>query len=154
MEIKHNHIRDALRSWAGEVSQSQVAIKITKAYFDLGLHSPVLQLVEHDDGTVDYSALHNNKQQIFRWLDSDRPRAVHNIEQLLPAILAALPAELRASLIAGNSVEYLATLAMKANQKLISSVLLRAPLSDFDSDCEAWERVYASLQHSVRGLLH
>lgn len=154
MEIKHKHIRDALRSWAGEVSQSQVAIKITKAYFDLGLHSPALQLVEHDDGTVDYSALHNNKQQIFRWLDSDRPRAVHNIEQLLPAILAALPAELRASLIAGNSVEYLATLAMKANQKLISSVLLRAPLSDFDSDCEAWERVYASLQHSVRGLLH
>ena len=154
MEIKHNHIRDALRSWAGEVSQSQVAIKITKAYFDLGLHSPVLQIVEHADGTVDYAALHNNKQQIFRWLDSDRPRAVQNVEQLLPAILAALPAELRASLIAGNSVEYLATLAMKANQKLISSVLLRAPLSDFDSDCEAWERVYASLQHSVRGLLH
>lgn len=154
MGIKHNHIRDALRSWAAEISQSQVAIKITAAYARLSLVSPALKTVENKDGTIDYPALHNNKQQIFRWLDSDSPRAVLNIKCLLPAILAALPAELRASLIAGNSVEYLATQAMKANQKMISSVLLRAPLSDFDSDCDAWERAYASLQQSVRSLLH
>ncbi|NMP26883.1 hypothetical protein GW590_08400 [Rahnella sp. SAP-1] len=154
MEIKHNHIRDALRNWANEVSQRQVAIKITEAYMQLGLQHPVLQCVEYEDGTVDYAALHNNKQQIFRWLDGDSRRALQNIQHLLPAILAALPAELRASLAAGNSVEYLATQAMKANQKMISSILLRAPLSDFDSDCAEWERVYASLQQRVRGLLH
>lgn len=106
MEIKHEQIRDALRGWATEATQRTVAAEITRAYFKLKMQAPQLAQIERADGSVDDAAWHNNKQQIFRWLDSDSAGARQKIGELQPAILAALPAVLRARLVAGNSIEY------------------------------------------------
>ncbi|MEW7001436.1 toxin YdaT domain-containing protein [Serratia ureilytica] len=106
MEIKHEQIRDALRGWATEATQRTVAAEITRAYFKLEMQAPQLAQIERADGSVDDAAWHNNKQQIFRWLDSDSAGARQKIRELQPAILAALPAVLRARLVAGNSIEY------------------------------------------------
>ena len=116
MEIKHEQIRDALRGWATEATQRTVAAEITRAYFKLKMQAPQLAQIERADGSVDDAAWHNNKQQIFRWLDSDSAGARQKIRELQPAILAALPAVLRARLVAGNSIEYPAIRALKEHR--------------------------------------
>ena len=79
MEIKHEQIRDALRGWATEATQRTVAAEITRAYFKLKMQAPQLAQIERADGSVDDAAWHNNKQQIFRWLDSDSAGARQKI---------------------------------------------------------------------------
>lgn len=80
MEIKHEQIRDALRGWATEATQRTVAAEITRAYFKLKMQAPQLAQIERADGSVDDAAWHNNKQQIFRWLDSDSAGARQKIQ--------------------------------------------------------------------------
>ncbi|CVD90085.1 Protein of uncharacterised function (DUF1019) [Serratia marcescens] len=152
MEIKHEQIREALRGWAIETTQRTVAAEITRAYFDLQLQAPLLAQIERADGSVDDAAWHNNKQQIFRWLDGDSVAARSKIQQLQPAILAALPAELRARLIAGNSIEYLAIRALKEHQGAIAAALLNALPTDFERECEKAERSLNELRRAYSTL--
>lgn len=152
MEIKHELIRDALRGWATEATQRTVAAEITRAYFDMNLDLPHLDQIERADGTVDFAAWHNNKQQIFRWLDSDTAGAHRKIEMLQPAILAALPAELRARLVAGKSIEYLAIRSLKEHQEAIAAALLNASPADFERECDEAERSFHELRRAYCAL--
>ncbi|MHC5178632.1 toxin YdaT family protein [Serratia rhizosphaerae] len=152
MEIKHEQIRDALRGWATETTQRTVAVEITRAYFELKLKAPHLAQIERADGSVDDAAWHNNKQQLFRWLDTDSSAGRQKIQRLLPAILAALPTELRARLVAGNSIEYLAIRALKEHQEAIAAALLNASPADFERECDEAERCFSELRRAYSAL--
>lgn len=152
MEIKHEQIRDALRGWATEATQRTVAAEITRAYFKLEMQAPQLAQIERADGSVDDAAWHNNKQQIFRWLDSDSAGARQKIQELQPAILTALPAVLRARLVAGNSIEYLAIRALKEHQEAIAAALLHASPADFERECDEAERSFYELRRAYSAL--
>lgn len=91
MEIKHEQIRNALRVWAAEVGQRRIAALITEKFHKQKMTVPRLGVIERMDGTIDFSAWHNNKQQIFRWIDSDSRTSKKNIQALLPAIEKAMP---------------------------------------------------------------
>lgn len=151
MEIKHEQIRDALRGWATEATQRTVAAEITRAYFKLKMQAPQLAQIERADGSVDDAAWHNNKQQIFRWLDSDSAGARQKIRELQPAILAALPAVLRARLVAGNSIEYWQS-ALKEHQEAIAAALLHASPADFERECDEAERSFYELRRAYSAL--
>ncbi|KFK94563.1 MULTISPECIES: toxin YdaT family protein [unclassified Serratia (in: enterobacteria)] len=152
MEIKHEHLRDALRGWATELTQRTVTAEITRAYFALDLNRPHLERIEQADGTVDFDAWRNNKQRIFRWLDSDTERARQKIRLLQPAILAALPAELRARLVAGTSISYLAIRALKEHQDVVAAALLNASRVDFERECDEAERSLRELRQAYSAL--
>ena len=152
MEIKHEQIRAVLRGWATEATQRTVAAEITRAYFEQQLRVPQLAQIERADGSVDDAAWHNNKQQIFRWLDADSTGARRKIQQLQPAILAALPAELRARLVAGSSIEYLAIRALKEHQEAIAAALLHASPADFEKECDEAERSFYELRRAYAAL--
>ena len=156
MEIKipHQLMRETLRGWANEITQRGVAERITREYLRLGLNAPRLAVIEYADGTVDFDAWHNNKQQLFRWLDSESPAAQLKIQQLMPAILGAMPTELRARTIAGNSIEYLATKALREHQQAISAALLHASPADFERDCEEAERAFSEFRQAVTAQIH
>lgn len=152
MEIKHELIRDTLRGWAAEVTQRTVALEITRSYFEKDMAKPRLSPIERAGGSVDDIAWHNNKQRIFRWIDSDTSAAKKKIRQLQPAILAALPVELRARLVAGNSIEYLAIRALKEHQNAIAAALLHAAPADFDKECDEAERCFCELRRAYSAL--
>lgn len=152
MEIKHEQLRNTLRALAAEDGQRDVAKLITAKYHLLGMTVPKLGVIEHAGGTVDFAAWHNNKQQIFRWLDSDTAGARRKIEMLQPAILAALPAELRARLVAGKSIEYLAIRSLKEHQEAIAAALLNASPADFERECDEAERSFHELRRAYCAL--
>ncbi|MFV8874716.1 toxin YdaT family protein [Serratia fonticola] len=152
MEIKHEQLRNTLRALAAEDGQRDVAKLITAKYHLLGMTVPKLGVIEHAGGIVDFAAWHNNKQQIFRWLDSDTAGARRKIEMLQPAILAALPAELRARLVAGKSIEYLAIRSLKEHQEAIAAALLNASPADFERECDEAERSFHELRRAYCAL--
>lgn len=152
MEIKHEQLRNTLRALAAEDGQRDVAKLITAKYHLFGMTVPKLGVIEHTDGTVDFAAWHNNKQQIFRWLDSDTAGARRKIEMLQPAILAALPAELRARLVAGKSIEYLAIRSLKEHQEAIAAALFNASPADFERECDEAERSFHELRRAYCAL--
>jgi hypothetical protein len=154
MEIKHEQVRNTLRAWAAEIGQRRVAELVTAAYHQRKMVTPRFGIIERADGTIDFDAWHNNKQQLFRWLDGDSAKAQRNITELLPAILAAMPATLRAQTVAGNSIEYLATRALKEHQDAIAAALLHAPLAVFDRECDEAEREFARFRQVARTHLH
>ena len=121
MEIKHEQVRNTLRAWAAEIGQRRVAELVTAAYHRRNMTTPRLGIIERADGTIDFDAWHNNKQQLFRWLDGDSAGVQGYIADLLPAILDAMPAPLRAQTVAGNSIEYLATRALKEHRDAIAA---------------------------------
>ncbi|PAQ71178.1 hypothetical protein BIU78_18965, partial [Escherichia coli] len=63
----------------------QLKLRITQAYFELGMTFPEL----YDDSHPE--ALARNTQKIFRWIEKDTPDAVEKIQALLPAIEKAMP---------------------------------------------------------------
>lgn len=152
MEIKHEHLRQCLRGWASATSQRYVSAEITRAYFSLSLPAPALSRIELPAGDTDFAAWHNNKQQIFRWLDSDTAASVEKIRLLQPAILAALPAELKARLCAGNSIEYLAVRALAENQQAITAAILGASLANFESKWREANRSFSELKRAYSAL--
>jgi hypothetical protein len=101
MKIKHKHIRDALIAWSTHPGGRKMpAAAIAEAYFALGMTKPLL----HDD--VHPEALNRNTQKIFRWVESDTPASQAKIQQLLPAIIKAMPDELSNHLLVSRSIEY------------------------------------------------
>lgn len=100
MQIKHELIRDVVRAWAMEINRENVGRAIAAEYFRLG--GSALRLLPADQPNAD----HVNQQNLFRWLDSDTPRAKAKVQELVPAILNSLPGPLSARLILADSVQY------------------------------------------------
>ncbi|ATM95472.1 Protein of uncharacterised function (DUF1019) [Yersinia frederiksenii] len=118
MKLKHDAICAELRGWAAETKQEIVAAEIAQAYFVLGGGDLPLTPVNDEHAT------HNNKQRLFRWIDSDTDRSKTKIAELTPAILRALPGERRARLENPNSVNYLAAQALRDFSLAMSAVFL------------------------------
>lgn len=117
MKLKHDAICAELRGWAAETKQEIVAAEIAQAYFAWGRDLPLTPV-------NDEHATHNNKQRLFRWIDSDTDRSRTKIAELTPAILRALPGERRARLENPNSVNYLAAQALRDFSLAMSAVFL------------------------------
>lgn len=150
MEIKHELLRDALHGLSRELGGNKAAAsKVAEKYFELGMNSPEMHELGEENN------LYNNTQNIFqRWITGDTPKQRQKIMQLQPAILAALPTESRARLLAGNSIEYCATRALKEHQNAITAALLHAPLAVFDRECDEAEREFAHFRQIARIHLH
>lgn len=118
MKIQHDAMCIELRSWAAETKQEIVAAEVAQAYFDLGGGDIPFT------PNVNEQATYNNKQRLFRWIDSDTEKAREKVSELVPAILRALPAERRARLENPNSVNYLAAQALRDFSLAMSAVLL------------------------------
>ncbi|HHH2003258.1 TPA: toxin YdaT family protein [Yersinia enterocolitica] len=118
MKLKHDAICAELRGWAAETKQEIVAAEIAQAYFALGGGDLPLTPVNDEHAT------HNNKQRLFRWIDSDTDRSKTKIAELTPAIFRALPGERRARLENPNSVNYLAAQALRDFSLAMSAVFL------------------------------
>lgn len=117
------HLKNEVESWAAMSGQTHVTIEISSQFFRLG-GSDSVRLYPFDiNGPVDLRVIHNNRQQIFRWLRSDSKAARGKLEALKPAILSALPAERRAR-IEGISVNYVVSLLLRDVSTAITSVLL------------------------------
>ncbi|HBH7051312.1 TPA: tRNA-(guanine-N1)-methyltransferase [Morganella morganii] len=119
-------IKDEVELWAAEKGQEHVAIEISRAHF-LMLRSdktPRLHPIEDGGGKADWKAINNNRQQIFRWLRGNSPAAERKFSELIPAIKAALPADRLARINGDESVNYLASLAIKEFAAAISETLL------------------------------
>ncbi|MCD1124832.1 toxin YdaT domain-containing protein [Jinshanibacter sp. LJY008] len=110
--------------------QATVAAEITEAYFKLGGGDLPLTRVDEDNAT------HNNKQRIFRWLDSCSCKSRIKIAELIPAIVAALPPERRAKLTAANSIAYMASEANRECTEAINACLLEYPDSEVNREVD------------------
>ena len=75
------------------------------------------------------------------------------IADLLPAILDAMPAPLRAQTVAGNSIEYRYA-GTERTPDAIAAALLHAPLAVFDRECDEAEREFARFRQVARTHLH
>ncbi len=117
------HLKAEVERWAAESGQEYVAIEISNQFFLLGGSESICIYPFDINGSVNLSAIYNNKQKIFRWLRSDSKAARAKLEVLKPAILAALPAERRAR-VEGISVNYLISLLLRDVSTAITSVLL------------------------------
>lgn len=109
MKIKHEQIRDALLAWSAAEKNGRfgVTTKITEKYLQLGGGTLDLAQIVDASGCVDLDARRNNTQNIFRrWINGDTAEQRQKIQQLLPAILEAMPAELQARLLVSGSIEY------------------------------------------------
>ncbi|WP_410015838.1 toxin YdaT family protein [Sodalis sp. C49] len=128
MDISHQAIRAEIEAWAAERGQEYVAIEVCKCFFSLGLDRGSVRLcpVADEAGNADWKAIHNNRQQIFRWIRGDSNIARKKMAILLPAIREALPAERRARLEGNRSMHYLVSVANKEVAEAISAVLLQA----------------------------
>lgn len=84
MEINHEAICIELRRWVSAIKRETVAAEITQRYFELGGGNLPLYPLEAP------SAIHNNMQNLFRWLDSNTRKARARIDELKPAIVKAL----------------------------------------------------------------
>lgn len=85
MEIKHKRIQTLLLGLAARVGQAAAATMITESYHELG--GGKLPLVP--------GKIWNNQQNIFhRWINGDTAAQRSKLRELVPAIHAALEAEL------------------------------------------------------------
>ncbi|TNV22852.1 tRNA-(guanine-N1)-methyltransferase [Buttiauxella sp. B2] len=100
MQIKHELVRDVIRTWAVGINRENVGRAVATEYFLLG-GGDLRLLPVNEPG-----AGHVNQQNLFRWLDSDTDKAKAKVRQLLPAILNALPRQLSARLVLANSMEF------------------------------------------------
>lgn len=104
MEIKNIHLQEALRAMAAVHGKEYVGMRIAEEAIAIGCSS-LLQAPDEP------GALHNNQQRIFRWLECETPAQRKKIKELLPAILKALPGDIRARLSIYDTIERRALLA-------------------------------------------
>lgn len=107
MNIKHEHLHCAVMALAAEMGQAGAANTITENYLSLGGGS--LPLVS--------GATWNNQQNIFRpeggWVYGRTPQQRKKMQQLIPAILMALPRDIRCRLSIYDTIERRAMLAAR-----------------------------------------
>lgn len=124
MEIDINLLKKEVESWAAERGQEHVAIEISRMYFMLNQNNGTrLFQIEDGAGFVNWKAINNNRQQIFRWLRSDSKASQAKFCELVPTILEALPIERAKSLDMGN-LNYLACVAIKEFASAMTETLL------------------------------
>lgn len=136
MEINYPHLRAVMHSWAADATQRTVAANVTAESFELFGEKSLLACIVNKDGTADEAAWHNNRQQIFRWLDSDSSRSKKCIAQLYPAILAAMPPMIRAKLVAAKSISYLAVQAQKEHLEAVIAITLGSSPDVIKRECD------------------
>ncbi|OBU09830.1 toxin YdaT family protein [Morganella psychrotolerans] len=119
-------IKDEIEAWATEKGQEHVAIEISRALFlithDNGQNR--LHQIEDKTGNADWKAINNNRQQIFRWLRGTSPASDRKFSELIPAIEIALPADRLARVNGDDSVNYLASQAIKEFAAAMCETLL------------------------------
>ncbi|ONG13874.1 hypothetical protein BWR13_11745 [Escherichia coli] len=79
---------------------------------------------EDADGNMDWRAINNNRQKIFRWLRGETTAARRKTQVLASVMKAVLPAERRARLESPGDPVLLATLAAKEGVEAINAVHL------------------------------
>ncbi|MFJ5331704.1 toxin YdaT family protein [Pectobacterium versatile] len=116
-------LKNEVEAWAAEEGQETVAIEITRQFFVAG-GSPHIRLNQIEQGgVVNWKAINNNRQQIFRWLRGDSKAAMRKIKTLAPAISEALPAERRAR-ITGDTINYLLSMFLRNVSAVVTAILL------------------------------
>ncbi|MGJ7175288.1 toxin YdaT family protein [Morganella morganii] len=124
MEIDINLLRKEVGSWAAERGQEHVAIEISKAYFERNSYAKArLSPIEDEHECVNWKAINNNRQQIFRWLHSDSKAAKAKFYELVPSIMETLPTKYRLRLERG-SLNSLISIAIKEFAEAITETLL------------------------------
>ncbi|THD51862.1 hypothetical protein ERD95_08240 [Enterobacteriaceae bacterium ML5] len=117
MEIKTENVAGVIISWAAVAGREYVAAKITESYFALGGSGLKLRPVAEPGSS------NTNMQNIFRWLKGDTAKARDKTRQLIPAIVTALPSELKARLLMSDSIEYRALQAVREKVNSINASL-------------------------------
>lgn len=124
MEIDINLLRKEVEIWASERGQEHVAIEVSRAYFGLCSEAKTRLLpIEDEHGCVNWKAINNNRQQIFRWLRSDSKAAKAKFDELVPAVMEILPTKYRLSLDQG-AINNLVSIAIKEFAEAITETLL------------------------------
>ncbi|MEN2735999.1 toxin YdaT family protein [Escherichia coli] len=108
-------------TWAARAGQELVTIEICRAWFSQGRNDELrLHEFEDADGNVDWRAINNNRQKIFRWLRGETTAARRKTQVLASVMKAVLPAERRARLESPGDPVLLATLAAKEGWKRLT----------------------------------
>ena len=152
MKINLPLLRSALNEWSRGVTQYTATLRITKAYFELGLSvSAELHQIEYPDGTVDHDAWRNNNQNIFhRWRKCRTSIQCEKFTAISPAIIHAMDPELRAMVTAGNSIEFLTSRLLKEHADVVNAALLNAPLPDFERECDELDKALTDIRMAYR----
>jgi hypothetical protein len=152
MKINLPLLCSALQEWSRETTQFKATLRITSAYFDLGLRSPhELQRIVKPDGSVDHDVLRNNNQNIFhRWRKCQTTIQREKLTDLAPAILHAMDPGIRAMVTAGNSIEFLTSRLLKEHADVVNAALLNAPLSDFEEECDGLDKALKDIRRAYR----
>lgn len=107
-------LQKEILTWAARAGQELVTIEICRAWFSQGRNDELrLHEFEDADGNVDWRAINNNRQKIFRWLRGETTAARRKTQVLASVMKAVLPAERRARLESPGDPVLLATLAAK-----------------------------------------
>ncbi|MDP4446361.1 toxin YdaT family protein, partial [Escherichia coli] len=105
-------LQKEILTWAARAGQELVTIEICRAWFSQGRNDELrLHEFEDADGNVDWRAINNNRQKIFRWLRGETTAARRKTQVLASVMKAVLPAERRARLESPGDPVLLATLA-------------------------------------------
>lgn len=98
-------LQKEILTWAARAGQELVTIEICRAWFSQGRNDELrLHEFEDADGNVDWRAINNNRQKIFRWLRGETTAARRKTQVLASVMKAVLPAETAgASGVAGRS---------------------------------------------------
>ncbi|CAK5461956.1 hypothetical protein ECO2947_11390 [Escherichia coli] len=69
-------LQKEILTWAARAGQELVTIEICRAWFSQGRNDELrLHEFEDADGNVDWRAINNNRQKIFRWLRGETTAA-------------------------------------------------------------------------------
>lgn len=118
-------LQKEILTWAARAGQELVTIEICRAWFSQGRNDELrLHEFEDADGNVDWRAINNNRQKIFRWLRGETTAARRKTQVLASVMKAVLPAERRARLESPGDPVLLATLAAKEGVEAINAVHL------------------------------
>lgn len=152
MKINLPLLCSALHEWSRGVTQYTATQRITKAYFELELNTPVeLHRIEYPDGTVDHDAWRNNNQNIFhRWRKCKTSIQLEKFAAISPAILHAMDPEIRAMVTAGNSIEFLTSRLLKEHADVVNAALLNASLPDFERECDELDKALTDIRLAYR----
>lgn len=152
MKINLPLLCSALHEWSRGVTQYTATLRITKAYFELGMTVPVeMHRIELPNGFVDHDAWRNNNQNIFhRWRKCQTSVQTEKFVAISPAILHAMDPEIRAMVTASNSIEYLTSRLLKEHADVVNAALLNAPLPDFERECDELDKALTDIRMAYR----
>ncbi|WP_337065152.1 toxin YdaT family protein [Rouxiella badensis] len=119
-------LKDEVMAWAFEKGQEYVAIEISRIWLGSNTHSKSIRLYPMEDefGHANPLAIHNNKQQIFRWIRGDTKVSQAKVLELADAMFTSLPAERKAR-INGETLNCQISALLHAISKTVTAALLK-----------------------------